>query len=195
MERKFKVKTVVLGKKGVGKTSIVEAYIHKPLESKEERKMGISTYTKLASYPDLFSENFSIEWHIWVVRENLQFKEVPSLYYSSARGALLVYDISRQATLHKLSNYVEELRDHASCHSSCVILAHKSVLGGTKKEDVTPLEGKRFASKLAKGFDSKIPHIEVSAETGENIEKAFKVLAMLVIGEIIGKELKLSKVL
>lgn len=188
MGKKYKVKTVLIGESGVGKTSMVASYLGKTLKKRGERRMGVNTYTNLASYPNLTSEGLSIEWHIWDVRGGPRFQEVQPFYYRGARGALLLYDISRRETLNKLTKYYEDLVGFAGCRCQCVLVGHKSDLRGTEREKVTPKEGERVASKISNDTGLEVPYIEASAKTGDNIEKAFEILATLIMEDILEKK-------
>lgn len=188
MGKKYKVKMVLLGAPRVGKTSMVEAYLGKTLKRKGERRMGVNIYTKLASYPNLLSEGVSIEWHIWDIQGDAPFQEVEPFYYRGARGALLLYDISRKETLCNLSNYFEEVLRSTDCHCQCVVVGHKTDLRGTEHEVIPPKEGEKVASEISNATDHDVPYLEASAKTGDNIEKAFETLAMLIVRGIMQRK-------
>ena len=65
-------------------------------------------------------------------------------YYRGAVGALLVYDISKQATFANVTRWLKELRDHADSNIVIMLVGNKSDLKHLRA--VPTEEAKRFSS-------------------------------------------------
>ncbi|ELR25497.1 Ras subfamily protein [Acanthamoeba castellanii str. Neff] len=84
-------------------------------------------------------------------------------------GVVLVYDIADKESFKALDRWIEELDTYTSKETNKVIIGNKTDLG--VKRAVAASLGKEFAE--ARG----IPFFEVSAKSGENVDKVFVTLA------------------
>jgi Ras-related protein Rab-1A len=88
-----------------------------------------------------------------------------------------VYDVTRRNTYEKINNWHEEIKKNTD-QISMILVGNKIDL--VDDREVTPEEGKELAEKL------NLSYIETSAKTGENIEDAFRMLAL----QLIKKDIK-----
>merc|ERR1711871_1371878 len=101
-------------------------------------------------------------------------------YYRNAHGALLVYDITREETLHRCTRWLQELRQHADPDICVVLVANKIDL--TEERQVPTAMGRAFAKRHSEGGSMPIEFIECSAAAPEdtvgsaNVAKAFELL-------------------
>ena len=100
---------------------------------------------------------------------------VPS-YVLGTKGALLVYDTTRMQTLETLEEWVNIARTHNE-HLPILLLGTKIDL---EEDRSVPREYATSFLEPLGIFD----HLEVSAKTGENVEKAFEMLVRKIIGQL-----------
>ena len=67
-------------------------------------------------------------------------------YYRGAVGALLVYDISKQATYANVNRWLKELRDHADSNIVITLVGNKSDLKHLRA--VSTDEAKQYSGKV-----------------------------------------------
>ncbi len=88
-------------------------------------------------------------------------------YFKNASGVILVYDTCNFESYRNVESWVDEMNEHFGG-------AHCMVLVGNKKDKCRTIcrqKGEILAEKLGIDF------VETSAFTGENVKKAFQLLA------------------
>lgn len=181
--RSMRTKIITIGDGGVGKTSIVRRYLGWEFQERYLPTIGANFYTKEAEY-DINGENLNVEWTVWDISGQPAFEEVRDKYYLGARGALVVFDISRKKTADNISNWINELYDKTGNKQPFVLLGNKVDLRDTEREEVPLEKGEEMAKELSEKHDIEIPYFETSAKTKKNLEKAFKNLAIKISKEI-----------
>lgn len=87
------------------------------------------------------------------------------MYYRGAAAAIVVYDITRKASLQTLKNWVKELRTLGPENIVIVIVGNKSDL--PDKREVTEETGRTYAGEIGAKF------FEVSAKSGAGVIEVF----------------------
>ena len=100
-------------------------------------------------------------------------------YVENAEAGLLVYDVTRKDTFEKLEDWYNEIKT-ASPTISLILVGNKIDL--TSDRQISTEEGQNLAQKLG------LTYIETSAKTGENINDAFKMLALQMIKRFVVAE-------
>ena len=100
-------------------------------------------------------------------------------YLAKAEAGILVFDVTRRDTFENIENWYYEFIK-ASDKISLILVGNKIDL----KDDrlVSYEEGEELAAKL------KLSYIETSALTGENINDAFRMLALQIINRYVTVE-------
>lgn len=114
----------------------------------------------------------TVKLAIWDTAGQERFRTLTPSYYRDAQGAILVYDVTSQASFQKLENWLNEL-DTYSTKSNIV----KMIVGNKIDRDgreVTKEEGMKFARRHATLF------IESSAKTKDGVQCAFEELVQKV---------------
>lgn len=176
----IKVKIVVIGSGGVGKTSIAKRYLGEEFQEEYLKTIGADFYVHTKTYT-LEQSDSVVQWMIWDLGGQPAFDEVRGMYYEGAKGALLVYDISRPETYHNLPQWINEYWQNTDEKYPFVLVANKKDLRGKSKREVPTSAGKNYAEKLSQSMKYTIPYVETSAKENENIEKSFDYLANLIL--------------
>lgn len=69
-----------------------------------------------------------IKAQIWDTAGQERYRAVTSAYYRGAVGALLIYDITKQASFKNINKWLEEIKDHAEPHIVIMLVGNKSDL-------------------------------------------------------------------
>merc|ERR1712228_1072553 len=109
-------------------------------------------------------EGKQIKLQIWDTAGQESFRSITRSYYRGARGALMVYDISRRDTFNHLTRWLEEVRANGSSNMVVMLIGNKSDL---ERREVSYEEGAQFAR------DNGLIFHETSAKTAQNVEEAF----------------------
>lgn len=169
-------KLIMIGDGAVGKTSIVRRYLKWGFQERYLPTLGANFYTEKRTYT-YDEDQLTVKWTLWDISGQPAFSEVRDKYYIGAKGALVVYDITRKETAENTENWIEELHKRTENKQPVVLLGNKVDLRGTEREEVSSKEGKQLAEDLSEQFGVEIPYIDTSAKTGKNLDKAFKTIA------------------
>jgi len=162
-------KVLLLGDAGVGKTSLIMRFVHNKFKSDYLLTIGMNVY----SYA-LDVDGYRVSLSIHDIGGQKRFETFRQIFYKGSSGALFVYDITREASLRHVSQWVNELQQECKQCKDLVLVGNKVDLEELR---AVPYEaGKRQSEQLgATSF------IETSALSGQNVMDAFKHLAKTMI--------------
>ncbi|MBY8991069.1 MAG: GTP-binding protein [Candidatus Lokiarchaeota archaeon] len=172
----YAYKLILGGEGGVGKTSMVHRFVENAFQTDYKSTIGTSIMKKECDFEGLDSK---VRFVLWDLAGQAQFKRVRQSYLSNAEAGILVYDVTRKDTLDKVENWFSEIKD-VSPNISLILVGNKIDL--TEDRVISTEMGEAFAKKL------NLSYIETSAKTGENINDAFKMLALQRIREYVFTE-------
>ena len=157
------VKVVLVGDSGVGKTNIMSKYLKNEFREDSKATVGV----------EFGAKQFTVEGHvikaqIWDTAGQERYKAITSAYYKGAKGAFIVYDITRKNTFDSVSRWVSDLTATADKKISIILIGNKSDLEDQRQ--VTKEMGEEKANQLQVAF------LETSAMSGENLEKGFQMM-------------------
>ena len=127
-------------------------------------------------------QQYNLMLQIWDLAGQPRFDSIRSIYYSGAKGALMMFDITRRETFDNVSKWLFELKKNLEepLPVPLILIGNKFDLRDQIETDLTLKEGQTLANVLPKHYcDNQfdIPYIETSAKTGHNVELVFQKLA------------------
>ena len=134
--------------------------------------MSIESF-KVVLVVEFGSKQFNIQGHqvkaqIWDTAGQERYKAITSAYYKGAKGAFIVYDISRKNTFDSISRWVSDITATADKKITLILIGNKSDLEDQRQ--VTKEQGEEKAKEFGLAF------LETSASSGDNLEKAFSLM-------------------
>ena len=159
----FSFKVIIIGPPAVGKTSLLNRYIHKEFKLSYKMTVGVDFLTKALEYePSKF-----VKLHIWDIGGQEKFKFLHRSFYEGAFGAFIVFDLSRHQTFSNMKTWLSEMR------SIVIDDIPKAIIGN--KSDLIPEIGQIIDRSEIEEYAKKEGcfYVETSAKTGENVEDAF----------------------
>jgi small GTP-binding protein len=165
----YAYKLILGGEGGVGKTSMVHRFVENSFLTDYKSTIGTSIMKKECEFEGL---NSKVRFVMWDLAGQAQFKRVRQSYISNAEAGILVYDVTRKETFNSVESWQKEIMS-VSPTISLILVGNKIDL--TEDRVVSTEEGEEAAKKL------NLSYIETSAKTGENINDAFKILALQLI--------------
>lgn len=162
----FHYKILLIGPGSVGKTSLLNRFVHDSFSTSYNITMGVDFLDKTINF-----NKSTVTLTIWDVGGQERFKSMRRSYYSGTSGALLIFDLSRADTYKKLINtWYSELTTFCKNDVPFLLIGNKVDL----IKDIGPVIKENEANEFAESKNSI--YIETSAKTGENVEEAFKEL-------------------
>jgi len=173
-------KIVLVGDGGVGKTTIRKAFSGIEFTGSYQMTIGADFAMKTISVKNPVDKTkYTISFQIWDLGGQPHFSEVRRVFYAGARGGLIIYDITDRDTLFNLPMWIKEIQKGVG-DIPLVMVGNKIDLRG-EMHHVTTDEGLSFRALIKKSYNAPIAFIETSGKTGENVHKAFELLALLII--------------
>ncbi len=165
----YAYKLILGGEGGVGKTSMVHRFVEDSFQADYKSTIGTSIMKKECEFEGLESR---VRFVIWDLAGQAQFKRVRQTYLGNAEVGILVYDVTSQDTFESIESWFKEIKS-VSPNISLILVGNKIDL--EEKRIIYTEKGEELSKKL------KLSYIETSAKTGENINDAFKMLALQMI--------------
>ena len=168
-------KMILIGDSGVGKTNILNRYINNTFSETTKSTVGVELGTKVEEY-----NNTKIKVQIWDTAGQERQKSITKTYYKGAKGAFIVYDITKKDSFKNIDKWIQDLREFGEDDAAILIVGNKSDL--EESREVTTDEVKKKAEVY------KMAYCETSALKSKNINYAFQTLIKLVAEKMENKK-------
>ncbi|KAK1288421.1 Ras-related protein RABA2a [Acorus calamus] len=162
-EYDYLFKVVLIGDSGVGKSNLLSRFTRNEFCLESKSTIGVEFATRT-----LQVEGRTIKAQIWDTAGQERYRAITSAYYRGARGALLVYDVTKPTTFDNVSRWLKELREHADSNIVIMLIGNKTDLKHLRA--VATEDAQSFAEREGLSF------IETSALEAINVEKAFQTI-------------------
>ena len=163
-------KLVIIGDSGVGKTGIMNRYLHSTFNEHSKSTIGVEFGTKKT-----IIDNSVIRAQIWDTAGQEKYKSITSAYYKGAKAAIIVYDITNKLSFDNIDKWIGDIKANADKNIILLICGNKSDLG---EKRVISLD-----EALAKSSNNNLIFFETSAKTGYNIDEVFEFISASVYKE------------
>lgn len=157
-------KVVLVGDGNVGKTSLVRRFCEGKFEESRILTLGVDFQVKTVQLGAR-----TLRLSIWDVAGQERFRNFRDQFYAGTLAVALVYDVTAPATFFNLPRWREEVFASAP-EVPMVVIGNKIDLGPV----VPPSEAEGWAR-----FEGRMPFLQTSALTGENVEAMFQGLGYL----------------
>ena len=156
----YKLKIVIVGDSGVGKTNLIRRFTYNEFNSNSKATVGVEFSSKAYKINDKI---FKIE--MWDTAGQERYKSMTAAYYKGAKGALIVYDTTNAKTFENVEKWLSEIKEKTSKDIKLIILGNKIDLKDNK--DVSTEQA------LTKAKELGVPLMETSALDSTNVKEAF----------------------
>lgn len=148
-------KIVLIGDISVGKTSILNRFFKNTFSNNYQSNIN-ANFNSFSIFLDKF---IKVNLNIWDTCGEEKFKSITKQYYRDASAVLLVYDLTNENSLKSIENWLNEIK----------IVTNESeiFLVGNKNDE------EKIFTINKENFNDVNNFYEVSAKTGNNIQKMF----------------------
>ncbi|KAG5667268.1 hypothetical protein PVAND_015255 [Polypedilum vanderplanki] len=164
----IKLKILVIGESGVGKTSLMLRFVDDSFDANEQPTIGVDFRVK-----SLEIDGQRLQIQAWDTAGQERFRTLIPSYYRDATGAILVYDVTKMNSFQKLETWLEELEVNTNRNITKMIVGNKIDLQNQRKVDREL--GKKFAKQQRALF------VETSAASNINVQLAFEELVKKIL--------------
>lgn len=119
----YSIKIVVVGDSGVGKSNILTRFVQN--EFNQESKATVGVELSMKTY---LIENKIVKVHLWDTAGQERYKSITAAYYKGAKGAMIVYDLTRKDSFKSIDKWYQEVIDYGEKNISTMIIGNKSDL-------------------------------------------------------------------
>ena len=156
----YKLKVVVVGDSGVGKTNLIKRFVTNTFSANSKATVGVEFISKSYRIND---QVFKIE--IWDTAGQERYKSITAAYYKGAKGALIVYDTTQKTSFEKIDKWMSEIKEKSSKDMKLMIIGNKIDLKDERQVETD--------EALAKAQTLEAPIMETSALDATNVKEAF----------------------
>jgi len=155
------LKVVLVGDLNVGKTSIMNRFIHGVFDEKTRSTISLDFGIKEIQVD---GENRKIQ--VWDTAGQQKFRTITRAYYRRAAGILLVFDLTSRNSFENLPTWLDEINSNTPSNTVVFIVGNKKDAEGQISEEAI----RNFCDKIK-------PHhyiyTETSAKDNHNINELF----------------------
>nr|KJB56992.1 hypothetical protein B456_009G150100 [Gossypium raimondii] len=103
--KNINAKLVLLGDVGAGKSSLVLRFVKGQFVEFQESTIGAAFFSQTLAVNDA-----TVKFEIWDTAGQERYHSLAPMYYRGAAAAIIVYDITNQASFERAKKWVQELQ-------------------------------------------------------------------------------------
>ncbi|MFW9877138.1 MAG: Rab family GTPase [Candidatus Thorarchaeota archaeon] len=166
--RNYLFKILVTGEGGVGKTSLLRRYVDGFFDDSTNMTVGVEFFIK-----EIIFDDVQCSLQLWDLGGQKRFRYLLENYVMGARGALLLFDLTRMPKIGDILEWVNIARLH-DINLPIILVGSKNDL-----EDLMAVDDE--SALHIKNTFNMIDYIKTSAKSGYNVELPFEILARKLI--------------
>ncbi len=162
------LKIITAGDGGVGKTTLLYRYVEGRFLADTRMTLGVEFFIK-----EVRVGGRKINLQVWDFGGQEHFRPLLRNYSMGARGALLLFDLTRPSSLDKIEQWVNICRGD-NPEIPIIFL-------GTKLDLINLISvDDSYALRFKEEYNF-FEYLKISSKTGENVKLAFKLLAKEIV--------------
>lgn len=166
MSHDYLLKIFIIGDSNVGKSSLMLRFVDDNFSQNYISTIGIDFKVRT-----LIMDDKKVKLQIWDTAGQERFCKITTSFLRGAMGIMIVYDVTDRVSLGRVTNWVKYIDEQGS-NAKLILVGNKI---DHRERDISFDEGLELANKYGLDF------IETSAFTGENVQKAFLMLASSIL--------------
>lgn len=168
MPKKFILKILTAGEGGVGKTTLLHRYVEGRFSAETKMTIGVEFFLKET---EIDSKQCTLQ--LWDFGGQKRFRFLLESYVLGAKGALLMFDLTRVMTLENLEQWLGIVRK-GDPNLPVLFVGTKLDL-----EDEIQVEDD-YAQSFLQEYNL-LGFLKISSKTGQNVGHAFEILTKKIL--------------
>jgi small GTP-binding protein len=137
----IKLKTILIGRSGVGKTNLINIAKNIAFNPVEESSVASSFFKT-----EMIIDNRQFNIYLWDTVGQEKLRSVANVFFKNSKLVILVYDITNKDSLEELSYWHKQVKDTLGSNIVLGVLANKQDL--YLNEEVSDEEGQKYAESI-----------------------------------------------
>ena len=162
------LKIILLGDRGVGKTSLCNRLCNNIFEKDTKATIGVDLFIKVFQ-----TDNKSFKLQLWDTAGQERFRSITASYYNKVSIVLLLFDYSNIDSFKNLPYWINEIKLRAN-KSKIILIGNKTDMKSTIPEDKI----QNFIKKFNLSF------LPISNKTNENIDRIYEQIHMIYLDNV-----------
>ena len=163
MPQKFILKILTAGEGGVGKTTLLHRYVEGKFSADTRMTIGVEFFLK-----ETVVDEKQCTLQLWDFGGQERFRFLLESYVLGAKGAMLMFDLTRISSLENLEQWLNIVRK-GDPNLPVLFL-------GTKLDLVDEIQVDDDYAETFLNEYNLIDFLKISSKTGENVSQAFNML-------------------
>ncbi len=170
-KKEYRIKIVVAGDGGVGKTSLLNRYVSETFLTAMKMTIGTDFFSKVME-----RQNSVVKLQLWDFGGEKRFRFLLPGYCKGARGVLLAFDLNDFTTLMSLDEWIQIIKENT--------IDPKIILVGTKVDIAGGVMEEEFIRDFCEKHNIH-EFIPTSSKTGKNVDFVFQELVDRILAPLI----------
>jgi small GTP-binding protein len=166
--KKFILKILTAGDGGVGKTTLLHRFVEGRFSADTKMTIGVEFFLKETQI-----DGQQCTLQLWDFGGQERFRFLLESYVLGAKGALLMFDLTRPITLDNLDQWINIVRK-SDPNLPVMFLGTKNDLA----EEI--MINDEYAESIKEQFNL-FEFLRISSKTGENVQEAFELLTKRIL--------------
>ncbi|CAI0540784.1 unnamed protein product [Linum tenue] len=165
--KNINAKLVLLGDPGAGKSSLVLRFVKGQFVEFQESTIGAAFFSQTLAVNDA-----TVKFEIWDTAGQERYHSLAPMYYRGAAAAIIVYDITNQASFDRAKKWVQELQAQGNPNMVMALAGNKADLLDDRK-----VAGFGLQEAQVYAQENGLFFMETSAKTATNVNDIFYEIA------------------
>ncbi|MBY8985428.1 MAG: GTP-binding protein [Candidatus Lokiarchaeota archaeon] len=163
-------KLSLIGDGGVGKTSMVQRYVHGLFKADYKATIGTFISKKECEFKEL---NTSVKFMIWDLAGQHQFQRLWPDYLTDSRAGIIAFDLTNKESFENVRKWYDIINKVALPKIILILVGNKADLNDERQ--ISTEEGMDLAKELG------VYYMETSAKTNQNVGELFEWVALQIL--------------
>ncbi len=161
-------KIVLVGDAEVGKTSLTTRFAYGTFTDQYISTLGVDFVVKTLSM-----NGHIVKLQIWDTAGQERYAGIRPIYYRGAKGAVLVFDLTRRQSFLNVEKWVEQIQRYASQDIPMILVGNKLDLTDTR--EVTTSDVETLIDERG------MKYFETSAKVDQGVKETFEKVSELIL--------------
>lgn len=171
----YKLKLILVGNSGVGKTSLLSRYIEEEFTPNKSCTICADYKIKSIKIDTLTYAQITI----WDTCGQEKYKSLTKQYFKDADGIILMFDVCNKRSFEDLDEWLNEIKKNSVKKDASIILVGNKI--DINNRNTSLEDGSKFAK------NNNLIYDETSSKEGINIDRVFNTITKDIIDKIITK--------